>query len=733
MKTISPPAERQISRRRFMQSTALVGGGFMLGFTTAATTTKAAQIVGAAMVQPQPGEVPLNAWVRIQPDNTVTIVLSQAEIGQGISTTLPAVLVDELGADWSTVRLETAPFDVAYANPLFKWMFTGNSMSVQAFYDVMRTMGASAREMLLAAASNAWKVPASELSAQQSQVVHAASGRKATFGELAAAASQIKPLEKPPLRQESQLQLTGKSLARVDIPSKVDGTAVFGIDFKVPGMLNAAVRTAPAFGASLEVANRDALLKMPGVVAVVPVEGGFAVVADTYWHARSAMLKAETVTKEPASAKADMKGLADRYRAHLKDGPFATPLSKGDAPSRMAGARKTIEREYENPFLAHATMEPMNCIAHVTDDRCVVWAPTAGQHLAWYALQAALGLKGEQVEVNRTPYMGGAFGRRSLADFIVQAALVSKAVKAPVKVLWDREEDMRRDAYRPATAVKLAASVGQNGLPEAIVAHVVSPPIITLCNPALVPEINKSHVDPFCVEGMMEWPYQIEHRQVLFHLLDVNVPTSVMRTTGYGPNVFAFESFIDELAKAAGKDPYLYRRQLLGSNTKALKVLERAAQLGNWGKPLGKGQGRGMAIAEAFGSLMAQVVQVRVRGNDVKVERVTSVVDPGRVLDPQIGAANIEGGVVFGLAGCKSEVTFTDGAVDQTNFHQYAMPYLAECPEIVTEFVEGNGPLGGLGEIGPVTVAAALGNAIFAATGRRLRAMPLSRANLQFA
>lgn len=732
MKLTSAPATPHLGRRRFMKSTALLGGGFLLGFTSA---VDAAQLVGAAMVSPPPGEVALNAWVRVQPDNAVTIILSQAEIGQGISTSLPAVLADELGADWSTVRLETAPFDIAYANPVFHWMFTGNSMSVQAFHDVMRTMGASAREMLITAASHAWQVPASALSAQQSFVIHEASGRRATFGELATAASQIKPLEKPPLRQKTELHLTGRSLPRVDIPSKVDGSAVFGIDFKVPGMLSAAVRTAPAFGASLDVHNRDALLRMPGVVDIVPVEGGFAVVADTYWHARSAMLKAETSTsrRQPASEQASMWTLDEQYRSHLRDGPFATAVSSGDASSRMAAATKTIEHEYENPFLAHATMEPMNCIAHTTSDHCVIWAPTAGQHLAWYALQAALGLKGEQIEVNRTPYMGGAFGRRSLADFIVQAALVSKAVKAPVKVLWDREEDMRRDGYRPATMVKLTASVRPDGLPEAIVAHVVSPPIITLCNPVLIPEIKKTHIDPFCIEGMKEWPYEIAHRQVRFHLLDIDVPTSVMRTTGYGPNVFAFESFIDELAKAAGRDPYLYRRELLGANQQGLNVLDRVAWLGKWGEPLSKGQGRGIAMTRAFGSLMAQVVQVRVAGNDVKVERVSSVVDPGRLLDPLIGAANIEGGVVFGLAGCKSEVTFSNGAVDQTNFHQYTMPYLAECPEIVTEFVEGNGPLGGLGEIGPVTIAAALGNAIFAATGKRLRAMPLSRSNLQFA
>ncbi|NTJ68610.1 xanthine dehydrogenase family protein molybdopterin-binding subunit [Agrobacterium rhizogenes] len=722
----------QLDRRRFIQCTALMAGGFMLALSS---SVKAAKLIGAATTRTPAGEVALNAWVRVQSDNTVTVIVSQAEIGQGISTTLPAVLVDELGADWSNVRLETAPYDPAYANPLFKWMFTGNSMSIQVFYDIMRTVGASAREMLMAAASQAWGLPASELAAEKSFIVHASSGKRATFGELAAAAAKITPPEKPKLKQDAELQLVGREVPRVDVPAKVDGSAVFGIDFRVPGMLNAAVRTGAAFGSVLDLNNRDALLRMPGVVAVVPVEGGFAVVADTYWHARSAMLKAETSIHEPASstAKANTPALGTEYKARLDTGPFATAVDEGQAPARIAASKKTVEQDYENPFLAHATMEPMNAVAHVTDDHCVVWAPTAGQNLAWYALQAALGLKGEQVEVNRTPYMGGAFGRRSLADFIVQAALISKAVKAPVKVLWDREEDMRRDGYRPATMVKLTAALEPNGLPEAIVARVVSPTIISLCNPMMIDEIKKTHIDPFCIEGMKETPYAIDHRQVDFHLLETDVPTSVMRTTGYGPNIFAFESFIDELAGLAKQDPYAYRRQLLRSNAKALKVLDRAAELSSWNQPLAKGHGRGLAFALAFGTLIAQVIEVHVRGNEVKVERVTSVADPGRVFDPGIARANIEGGTVFGLAGCKSEVTFADGAVRQTNFDTYAMPYLGECPELVTEFIESGGPLGAMGEVSPVVTAPALVNAIFAASGKRLRAMPLSRNNLQFA
>ncbi|HEY1394152.1 MAG TPA: molybdopterin cofactor-binding domain-containing protein [Methylibium sp.] len=718
------------SRRRFLKSSALAAGGFMLSATW---RVDAAQLVGAAAASPREGEIGLNAWVRIQSDNTVTVVVSQAEIGQGISTTLPAVLVDELGADWSTVRLETAPYDPAYANPRYKWMFTGNSESIQAFYDLMRSMGASARAMLLAAASERFAVPVSELKAERSFVEHAASGRRASFGELATAAARQLPPDKPQLKSDSSLTLIGKPLAKVDVPSKVDGSAIFGIDFRVPGMLHAAVRTAPAFGARLELRNRDALLKEKGVRAVLPITGGFAVVADSYWHARSAMLKAEIDTVGAPQPLADSAALREAYRERLEHGPFATPVHEGEAARLLADGSQVIEHDYENPFLAHATMEPMNCVAQVSAERCIVWGPLQGQNLAWYALQGALGLKGEQVEVHRTPYAGGGFGRRLLPDFVVQAALLSKAVQAPVKLIWDREEDLRRDFYRPASMQRLKAALGLDGLPQALAARVVSPTIITPVAPFLAETIQKSGVDPSAMEGMTEWPYAIEHRQVEFHLMQVPMPTSVLRTTGYGPNTFALESFVDELAHAAGQDPIAYRRRLLQHQPRSLRVLDRAAQLAGWGGRLRAGEGRGVAFTIAFGTVLAQVVEVHVSGAEVKVLRVVSVADPGRVLDPRISAAGIEGGVVFGLAGCKAEVSFADGAIVQNNFHQLAMPYLAESPQLVTEFMQSDAPLGGIGEVSPVTLPAALANAIFSATGRRLRSMPLPRHGLQLA
>jgi isoquinoline 1-oxidoreductase beta subunit len=437
----------------------------------------------------------------------------------------------------------------------------------------------------------------------------------------------------------------------------------------------------------------------------------------------------------------DSQGIRGAMRSALNQGPWVSPVNAGDAAATVAGSKRKLTFDYENPFLAHATMEPMNCTARVTSDRCEIWAPTQGQNLAFFALQAALKMPGEKIIVNRTPYIGGGFGRRLLPDFVVQAALISKAVGRPVKVIWDREEDMRRDWYRPATMVRLSAALDAKGLPTALHARVVSPRVITAVAPFMAKNVDKSRVDPTAMEGMMETRYKLEQRRVDFHLFDTPIPTSVLRTTGYGPNIFAFESFIDELAHAATQDPYRYRREMLSQDARALAVLDRAAQLGDWGEPLstirGAKLGRSIVFADAFGTLLAMVLEVEVRhdkrGDAVRLRRASAAVDCGRVLDPGISASSIEGGIVFGLAGCKSEVTFKDGRVEQENFTTYEMPYLADTPDIRVEFIDGGGALGGVGEVSPVVVAPALANAIFAATGRRIRSMPLSRHRLRFA
>ncbi len=722
--------DRGLGRREFVRVVTLATGGLAVALVPAPLRAAArALLTGVAL---EPG-VPLGPWVRVTPDNVVTIIVSQAEMGQGISTTLPAILTDELGAAWESVRLETAPFATAYQNPRFHWMFTGNSESSQAFFDLMRRTGATVRAMLVEAAAQRWQVPSGECRAERSAIVHASSGRRATFGELATAAAQIPPPQDPPLKADRELTLVGRSLSRVDVPAKVDGSAVFGIDIAVPGMLVAAIRTAPTIAGSVRRYDEAAARQAPGVRAVVPVPRGVAVVADTYWHARKGLAALQLEYDAGPVAEIDSDLIDARYAHILEDGPWATPVLEGDVAARLGAAAQTVSETYTNPFLAHATMEPMNCTADVTADRCNVWAPTQGQELAVHALAAALQMPEDRISVRRSPYLGGGFGRRLLPDFVIQAALVSRAIGAAVKVIWDREEDIRRDHYRPASTIRLAAALDRSGAPQALHARVVSPTILRPVAPFLDRQMNDTRVDPSALEGMLEMSYAFPARRVDFHLFDTPIPTSVLRTTGFGPNTFALESFVDELAHATRTDPVAYRRRLLRKNARGLAVLNRAAQLGRWETPLPSGRGRGVAYARAFGTLIAQIVEVSVHGELLQVHRVVSAVDPGRVLDPGIATAAIEGGVIFGLAGTKTEITFNQGAARQSNFDRYVLPYLAEAPELVTEFIAGGGPLGGIGEVSPVTLPAALANAIFAATGRRLRSMPVTRHGLRFA
>jgi isoquinoline 1-oxidoreductase subunit beta len=694
---------------------------------------RAARQGGAAATRVSPGQSSLTAWVRIQPDNRVTIITSQAELGQGISTTLPAVIADELGADWATVMIETAPFDPAFRNPRIKWMFTGNSESVLSFFELMRTVGASAREMLISVAAQRWMVAPEQCRAESSRVVHGPTKRAFTFGELAADAARLPVPETPRLKTKQDLKLVGKSLARVDIPGKVDGSAVFGLDFMVPGMLSAAIRTAPTIGGTAKFIDEAAIMARPGVRAVVRLQNGFAIVADRYHQARGALIAHPPTFESGPNAGLSSAVIDTAYREILEKGPWVAPVNEGQASDILQRAPAVISADYHSPFAAHATMEPMNCTAHVTADKCEIWAPTQGQEAAHVTLRHVLGLKDEQIVINRSAAIGGGFGRRLLPDFVVQAALVSKAVGRPVKIIWDREEDMLHDMYRPATATRLAASLDTHGLPGALHVKHTSPTILLPVFPPVQKIIDEKGIDPSALEGLLHTRYLIPNRRVDFHLLKTPIPTSVMRGTGYGPSIFALECFVDELALAAKIDPFAYRQRLLAQDKRALAVLNRAARMADWQRTPAKGRGRGIAFADAFGTLIAQVIDVEVTGNAVKLLKISTAVDCGEVLDPGIAAAGIEGGIVFGLAYCKAEVTFRQGRVSETNLDNYELPYLAETPPMKTEFITSGEKLGGVGEISPVTVPPALANAIYAATGRRLRSMPLARHGLRFA
>ena len=709
--------DSSITRRSFFSTISVAGSAFALGCA-----------FEVASAQPARSTVPLNAWVRIEPDNTVTLVVSQAEIGQGISTTLPAVIADEMGVDWRHVRLENSPADPAYRNPRLNWQFTGNSESTTAFFDLMREMGASAKEMLISAASDRLNAAVTAFRTEQSKVVHTPSGRSLSFSELAADAAKKTPPRNPKLKDASEWTLIGNALPRTDTVAKLNGRAVFGIDFKIANMAHAAVKTCPVFDGKVAGIDRSSIAGMPGVIAVVEIPNGVAVAAESWWQAKQAVDALRITWDYGPKSAVSSSTLSEQYKQALATGGWLTVHTSGDKAAFGAIYPSNLSAEYASQFMAHATMEPMNCSASANTSECEIWGPTQGQEMTQIVLSQALGLPKEKVRVNRT-YCGGAFGRRLVADFALQAALVSRAIGRPVKVVWTREEDMQHDLYRPAVANRLSAGIDEFGRLQTLYHQVVSPSILQYVYPAGVqPDFDSS-----CVEGAIETHYRIPNLKLDFKLLKVDVPTSVLRTTGYGPNLFAIESFIDELANLSGKDPYLYRRDLLGNDQRALRVLDLAAEKSQWRDPLKPGHYRGIAFCEAFRTFTCHVVELSMEGNAIQVHRVVAVGDAGNTLDPEISRNSFEGGVAWGLTcAMKSEITFLKGRTIESNFHDYPVVRMFEMPPVDVYFIEsGARPLGGVGEVGPVTVIPALTNAIFAATGVRYRSLPLSRFGLQ--
>ena len=735
-----------ITRREFLHSSACTSAAFILGCLFSG------EIVAlGADADSKPLEV--NSWVRIGQDNKVTIIVSQAEMGQGIMSTLPAILAEELGADWDKVHLEMSPTAPAYRNPRLKWQFTGNSESTTAFFDLMRQVGASAREMLIGAASERWKVAPASCVAENSYVIHPKSGRRLAFGALAEAARRRGVPASPALRPQNEWKLLGKPLPRVDNPAKVDGSAIFGIDLKVSDMVYAAVRHCPVPGGKLASIDHSSIEGMAGVIGVIEVPFGVAVIAPHYWQAKRALDRLRVTWNEGAQSELSSDTILEQYRQAMSGQEWvlvrevgnpdaihhsypnlrlsATPEARDQNPERVKGAFSQLHSgEFESQFLAHAAMEPMNATARVTKDECEIWAPTQGQELTQLMVAQFLGIPKEKIQVHRT-FLGGGFGRRLVADFVLEAVACSKAMGKPVKVIWSREEDIQHDIYRPAVRHRITTGLDEEGRIGAASHQLVSPSILHYVYPLAV----KDDYDPSCLEGLDGTRYQIPNVRVDFHLLKAGVPasTSVLRTTGYGPNIFATESFVDELAHHAKIDPYEFRRNLLKDDARALAVLDTAAQKTGWTTAPKSGVARGMAFTEAFGTLLCQVVELSVEHSSVRIHRIVSVADPGTVLNPNIAANNIEGGVAWGLsAAFLSEITFNRGRTVQSNFHDFRVLRMSEMPPVEVYFVDsGARPLGGTGEVGPVTVVPAVANAIFAATGQRYRSLPLSRHGLR--
>ena len=680
----------------------------------------------------------ITAWVRIGRDGSVAVVASQSEMGQGITTSLAAAIADELYLPLEKVAIAFAPFAPAYRDPVYNWMFTGNSQSTSSFYDLMRQMGAAAREMLVSAAATRWGISVDGISLGNGKIVHPDGRRTLSYGAVAGDAAKLAVPTSPERRADPPS--AGRALRRWDIPGKVDGSAEFGIDVKLPQMLLAAVRRAPRLGSKLEKYDAASVKSRPGVVSVLEIPDGLIVVAKTYWQARRALDNANLVWSASGSEFTSATAFDQVYAQRLSSGPFFKHLEQGNASSAIDASTK-LEATYQLPFQAHATMEPMNCTARMADGRCEIWAPTQGVELVQTVAAQVTGLPPERITIHRT-LLGGGFGRRLLADFVKQTLVAAMAVKQPVKLIWSREEDMTHDFYRPAVLHKIAGALDSSGSPVLLSHRVVSPSHMLYIFPrGMLGEIKDwteavappEKFDTMAVEGVREQPYDIPNQLVEQHRLELDVPTSVWRTTGHGPNNFVLECFVDELAAAAKRDPVAYRRSMLRSDTRALNVLNLVAEKGGWERTSPQGVTRGVALAKAFGGYIAAVAEVSVRGGTLNVHRLTMAVDCGRLLDPGIAASNIEGGAVWGLSAMQTEVTFEHGRPVQSNFDAFEPLHLWQTPAIAVHFVPSEDKPGGTGELGPVPVPAAVCNAIYAATGQRIRALPISRAGLSFA
>ena len=708
------------SRRHFLKTTVVVSGGLMgtgliVGCASMGDRSMAKGLPPSASA---PGAMP-NAWVKISPDNQVTIINARVEMGQGTFTSMPMLVAEELDVPLSSIRVEMAPAKEPYINTMIGGQLTGGSTSVREAYDPLRVAGAQARALLLMAAAERWKVDASTLRTENAWVM-GPGGQKASYGELAEAASKLQPPKSPQLKPASAFKILGKPVNRLDTPSKVDGTAEFGIDVQLPGMLFAALAQCPVIGGKpVSFTGGEQAMKMPGVKKVVQISDGVAVVADTYWHAHKALGALQVKWNEgPGAGLSSAKVDAALKAAAAK--PGAVFHKSGDTDAAMRSAAKKVEATYRTPFLSHSPMEPMNYTADVRADSALLYGPTQFQQLAVGLTAAVTGLKPEQVTI-RTTFLGGGFGRRIDVDYVIQAVEISKAVGAPVKLVWSREDDMKHDFYRPISTTTMAAGLDAQGMPTAVSMQLTSQSVTARLFPAFV----KDGVEPFMLEAAIV-PYAIPNQRGAVTIHDTGLRVGYWRAVSHGMNVFANESFIDELAAEAKKDPVEYRRVLLAKEPRFLNVLKIAAEKSGWGTPAPAGRSRGVAVMEGYGTYLALVSEVSTAGNEIKVHKVTVAGDLGSMVNPNIVRQQIESSVIFGLsAGLFGEITLKDGVVEQSNFHDYPVVRMNQSPTIDITLVANGEKPGGIGEPVTALVTPSVANAVFAGTGKRLRSLPL--------
>ena len=692
-------------------------------------------------------EILVNAWLKIAPDNRVTAIVPHAEMGQGAHSALAQMLADELDADWRLVSVQEAPAHEEYANyalgkgfllgdvnvpavlvdtvdggllkitQALDLQITGGSLSLRATgTHAMRVAGAATRQMLAQAAAAVWNVPAEELTLRLSRIAHAASGKEAPYADFAVAAAAVKPPAKPRLKAPDEFTLMGRSAPRKDIPAKVDGSARFGIDAVVPGEAAtkvAVVRACPVFGGTVDRFEDAPALAIRGVERVVNLGDAVAVVADGYWPASQGLAALEvrwrTGGREHISQDAIFAAFARDAERVEREGGGNAELDIGDVEASLAGAARRLEAEYRVPYLAHAAMEPLACTAWVRGGLCDIWTGTQNPLGLRAAVAETLGVDAALVTVHNA-YLGGAFGRRATFECALQAVRVAKVSGGRVQLIWSREEDIAQDKYRPACVSRFRGGLNGDG------------------RPAAWWNVYTNKHDP--AEAPLI-PYAVAHQRIEHVASPTHVPFGVWRSVDHSQHAFFTESFIDEMAAAAGADPVAFRRALLAGAPRHKRVLDAAAKAAGWGAPLPAGKGRGVALHESFGTVVAQVAQVAVSGGKVRVEKMTCAVDAGFAVNPDGLIAQLEGGIVFGLsAALHGEISIAEGRVAQSNFHDYPVLRMDEMPAIETVIVNGGGPLGGGGEPGTPPAAPALTNAVFAATGVRVRELPLAKHDL---
>jgi len=715
-----------ITRRHFVVASASAAGG--LAISVAFPGLADAASIGAQAWGPESTPNEINAFLAIDPDGSILIRSPHQEMGQGAITALPMIVAEELECDWSKVKVEYAsPARNLREKNVYGEMTTVGSRGVRTSWQMLLQAGASARERLIAAAAQRWNVSPSDCEAANSKITHKATGRSFDYGALAADAANIKLDKEPAIRTPDQFKLIGKRLARLDTPLKINGSAKFAIDTKVPDMVYAAVTACPVFGGKLKSVDDAPAKGRRGILQVVKLENAVAVVADRFWRAKEALALLKPEWDVGAAGNTDSAQFAKLYRDAL-DGPMVSARNDGSVDDAFGKGGKLVEAVYEAPHLAHATMEPLNATVHLQPDKLEVWLGSQTPMGTIRQAAAASGLKPEQIVIHNC-FLGGGFGRRSINDEMRQAILVAKEVGKPVKLVWTREEDMTQDRYRPQAAVRMKAALGSDGMPTAFDAKIAVGSILRSTG------INKveNGIEAQAVEGFANIPYAIPSVRVGCMLKNTHVPVMFWRSVGSSQNAFFVESYIDELAQAAGQDPYKFRRTLLAGKSDFLGVLDIIAEKSDWGKPLGQGRGRGIAIHECYGSIIGQVAEVTVsQKGEVKVDRVVAAVDCGHVVNPGIVEAQIQSGVIYGLsAALYGEITIKQGRVEQGNFDEYQVVRLADTPKIeVYLALSGGKKWGGIGEPGTAATAPAVANAVFAATGTRVRSMPLKNVKL---